>query len=454
MPKPTCPTNVIVFFTDQQRHDSLGLHGNPLDLTPNLDRLATEGTHLFNTFTNQPVCGPARACLQTGLYATANGAYRNGVLPDPSHKMLAHYFKEAGYQTGYIGKWHLADRGDGVGYVHPDQRGGYDYWLASNVLEFTSDAYRTDVFDNDGNRVRLPGYRVDAITDAAIRYIDRQQSNPFFLFVSLIEPHFQNHRDDYPAPDVYRERYQGRWTPPDLQALGGTSARDLGGYWGMCRRLDEAFGRLCESVKSLDLWDNTAILFTSDHACHFKTRNGEYKRSCHENSIRIPGALVGGPFQNGGRLPQLTSLIDFPPTLLDAAGIPIPSTMQGRSLLPLVQRHDNNWPDDVFVQISESQVGRAIRTSRWKYGVTAPDKNGWKDMNSTHYVEEYLYDLYADPYELTNLVGYESHRQLSGILRKRLIARMIAAGEPEPTIVAAPPIKSFQRRVEDDELRK
>ncbi|MCL2647548.1 MAG: sulfatase-like hydrolase/transferase [Phycisphaerales bacterium] len=451
---PNARPNVIVFFTDQQRHDSIGLHGNPLDLTPNFDRFATEGTHLFNTFTCQPVCGPARACLQTGLYATASGAYRNDVLPDPSHKMLGQYFHDAGYHTGYIGKWHLASR-ESMGPVAPEQRGGYDYWLASNVLEFTSDAYRCNVFDAGGKRVRLPGYRVDALTDAAIRYIDREQSHPFFLFVSYIEPHFQNHRDDYPAPDGYRERYQGRWTPPDLQALGGTSARDLGGYWGMCRRLDEAFGRLCESVKSLGLWDNTAILFTSDHACHFKTRNSEYKRSCHESSIRVPGALGGGGlFQNGGRLPQLVSLIDFPPTLLDVAGIEIPSTMQGRSLLPLVQRRADTWPDDVFVQISESQVARAIRTSRWKYSVTAPDKNGWKDMNSTHYVEECLYDLYADPYELTNLVGYESHRPLSDILRNRLITRMLAAGESEPTITPAPPIKSGQRRVENVELNQ
>src|ERR1035437_8743598 len=100
--------NVIVFFTDQQRFDSVGLHGNPLDLTPNFDRLAIDGTHLYNTFTCQPVCGPSRAVMQTGLYGTTTGAFRNSIPPDPSCKKLGQYFKDAGYQTGYIGKWHLA----------------------------------------------------------------------------------------------------------------------------------------------------------------------------------------------------------------------------------------------------------------------------------------------------------------------------------------------------------
>ncbi|MDA1192495.1 MAG: sulfatase-like hydrolase/transferase, partial [Candidatus Poribacteria bacterium] len=166
--------NVLVFFTDQQRWDTSGLHGNPLDLTPNFDRMARRGTHVAKSYTCQPVCGPARSCLQTGLYATQTTCWRNGIpLPDDS-KTLAHYFKDAGYQTGYIGKWHLYDSGV-AGPVPPDKRFGYDYWLASNVLEFTSDAYDTVMYDNDEQPVKLPGYRVDAQTDAGIRYIDANQ---------------------------------------------------------------------------------------------------------------------------------------------------------------------------------------------------------------------------------------------------------------------------------------
>ena len=218
-----------------------------------------------------------------------------------------------------------------------EQRGGYEYWLAANLLEFTSDAYDTLLYDTDGKPVQLPGYRVDALTDAAIRYVDSHQAEPFFLFVSYLEPHIQNHLDDYPAPDGYREQYTGRWMPPDLATLGGSSPQHLGGYYGMVKRLDEALGRLLDALRSLNLLENTVVLFTSDHGCHFKTRNAEYKRSCHESSIRVPTALCGPGFDGGGQIDALVSLVDLPPTLLDAAGLPIPPAMQGRSILGLLR---------------------------------------------------------------------------------------------------------------------
>jgi arylsulfatase A-like enzyme len=316
---------VIVFFTDQQRWDSAGVHGNPLELTPNFDRMSRLGTHVYHSFTCQPVCGPARSCLQTGLYATRTGCFRNGIPLPPDARTLAHHFREAGYQTGYIGKWHLAAEEP----VTQAKRGGYEYWLAANALESTSDAYRALVYDNENQPVLLPGYRVDALTDAAIRFIDRRKDQPFYLFLSFLEPHHQNHRDDYPAPEGYQERYLGRWIPPDLAALGGSTHQHLAGYWGMVKRLDEALGRLLDALTSLSLREKTVVLFTSDHACHFKTRNAEYKRSCHESSIRVPTALQGPGFDGGGQIRPLVSLIDLPPTLLDAAGLPVPEGMQG-----------------------------------------------------------------------------------------------------------------------------
>ncbi len=433
MPTP----NVIFFFTDQQRFDTAGVHGNPLDLTPNFDRMAANGTHLYNAFTPQPVCGPARAVLQTGLYATRTGCWQNGVALPPGQKTLAHYFGAAGYATAYIGKWHLADFGC-EGPVPYAQRGGYQTWLASNTLEFTSDAYRTSLFDDQGHEVHLPGYRVDALTDAAIRYIDANQERPFFLFLSFLEPHFQNTRDDYPAPEGYAERYTGRWLPPDLAALGGSAHQHIGGYYGMVKRLDEALGRLQDALRSLNLLENTILVFTSDHGNHFKTRNGEYKRSCHESSIRIPFAIQGPGFDGGGRVQKLVSLLDLPPTLLDACGLSVPAEMQGRSLLPLLRREAPDWPNEVYVQISESQVGRAIRTSRWKYSVCAPRMNGSEAGESGLYREDCLYDLLADPYELSNLVDHQGYVEVKEILRQRLLRCLAAAGETPPVIEPAP----------------
>jgi arylsulfatase A-like enzyme len=155
---------------------------------------------------------------------------------------LSHHFRGAGYTTGYIGKWHLADEEP----VTEPRRGGYEYWMGTDCLEFTSDAYEAYLYNNDNERVKLPGYRVDALTDVAIRYIDEHQEEPFFLFISYIEPHHQNHNDSYPAPDGYREKYTSKWMPPDLAALG-----------------------------------------LSDHGNHFRTRNKEYKHSPHESSVRV-----------------------------------------------------------------------------------------------------------------------------------------------------------------------
>ncbi|TLS53810.1 DUF4976 domain-containing protein [Paenibacillus antri] len=444
--------NILVFFTDQQRWDTTGLHGNPLDLTPNFDRLAAGGTFVKNAFTSQPVCGPARSCMQTGLYATTSGCYRNGI-PLPSElPTLAGQFRAGGYDTAYIGKWHLAETG--VEPVPIERRGGYRYWLAADVLEFTSDAYRTRLFDANNEPVDLPGYRVDACADAAIRYLDSRKSaqEPFFLFLSFLEPHHQNSRDDYPSPDAYRNRYVSRYVPPDLAALGGNAHQHLDGYYGMVKRLDDALGRIMDALKSLRMLDDTIVVFTSDHGCHFKTRNGEYKRSCHDSSIRVPLGFSGPGFRRRGTIDEMVSLIDLPPTLLDAAGLPIPETMQGRSLLRRLDTEAAPWPDDVFVQISESQVARAVRTKRWKYGVTAPDRHPYDDSGSDRYAEQFLYDLQADPYELTNLINQRSHRGVAEHMKERLLRRMAEAGEAVPDIVAYPDIVDGPRTVASEDI--
>ncbi len=232
-----------------------------------------------------------------------------------------------------------------------------------------------------------------------------------------------------------------------------TDSNTLPGYWGMIRRLDEAYGRLLDALKSLGLLDNTIVLFTFDHGCHFKTRNSEYKRSCHEASIRVPTVFTGPGLFAGGQLRELVSLIDLPLTLLDAAGIDVPSTMQGRSLMPVLRRQATEaWPDEVYIQISESEIGRAIRTRRWKYAVTAPGIDGHSAPWSETYSESFLYDLEADPYELNNLIGTVSHRPLCDRLQERLIARIVATGEPRLSITTVSLREGGQTRLTPEEL--
>jgi arylsulfatase A-like enzyme len=144
--------------------------------------------------------------------------------------------------------------------------------------------------------------------------------------------------------------------------------------------------------------------------------------------------LTGPGFDTGKPISRLVSHLDLPPTLLDAAGLPVPSEMDGRSLLPVVRGVPDPRPDDVLVQISESQVGRALRTPRWKYAVEAPGADGWATPAADRYVDSHLYDLDADPHELHNLVDSPAHRGVLADLRARLEERITEAGEARPII--------------------
>jgi len=446
--------NFIVFFTDQQRFDTLGLNGNPMGLTPHFDRLARKGTFFREAVTPQPVCGPARSCLQTGQYATTTGVHRNGPGLKPDSPKLAELFNKAGYDTSYIGKWHLSERSDtGPAAVPREDRGGYQQWLAANAVEIISGPYSARLWDDEDREVQLPGYRSDAMTDAAIRYLqDRaaKPDQPFLLYLSFLEPHHQNTDDSYPAPHGMERDYMGGWLPPDLQALGGSSARDWAGYCAMVKRLDDGLGRLMDALDSTGQADDTVVAFISDHGCHFKTRNGEYKRSPHESSVRVPFAIWGPKWNGGGEHTCPASLVDLAPTLLDTAGIAIPEAMQGKSLLPVKTGQSGHLPEESYIQFGDGGMspGRALRTSRWKYAVQAgEDFNG--EATAPEYTEICLYDLQTDPYELANLIDSPSHGAVRKQFRERLLSRILATGEPSAKIQPATPYEGFTQRTVD-----
>jgi len=233
--------NVVVFFTDQQRWDTVGAYGSPMDLTPNLDAAAEEGTLLANAISSQPVCAPTRGCLQTGQYATTHGVYRNwDTLPDAEH-LIARVFDRAGYETGYTGKWHLANTGADP--VPEGERGGYEYWRVADTLEYTSHPYEGILYDEHDDPVEFDGYRVDALTDMAIEFIERDREAPFFFTLSHLDPHHQNDMNAYVAPDGYAHEHRNPWAPPDLRGQPGNWHEELPDYYGICERLDECYGR-------------------------------------------------------------------------------------------------------------------------------------------------------------------------------------------------------------------
>jgi len=442
--------NIIFFFSDQQRWDTVGCYGQKLPVTPNLDRMAEEGVKFEYAFTCQPVCGPARACLQTGRYATETGCYRNDIAPFKPERYLAEYFNEAGYETAYVGKWHLAstggesstDIGPIMDYqtkaVPPELRGGYkDFWIASDVLEFTSHGYDGYMYDKDMNKREFKGYRADCTTDFALEYLRNKTSDhPFFMTISYIEPHHQNDHNTYEGPAGSDKKFENYEVPGDLIGTGGDWKEHYPNYLGCCNSLDMNLGRLRAELARLGLSENTIILYASDHGSHFRTRNAEYKRSCHDGCIRIPMVIHGPGFMGGKVVDNLVSLMDVPPTLLACAGIEKPNQMRGNTLQKIVMGDSSDWPEEVFLQISESQVGRAIRTNKWKYSVSAPDKNGQLDASSDRYVEEYLYDLEKDPHEKNNLVQDAALMNVRGELSGILKRRMAEAGEAVPVISA------------------
>jgi len=439
--------NILFFFTDQQRWDTLGCYGQELDVTPEMDRLASEGVRFENAFTCQPVCGPARACLQTGKYAAEVGVFRNNIALPIGEETIAHHLSEAGYEVGYIGKWHLASTG-GLGRedanfrekpVPPERRGGYkDYWLASDVLEYTSHSYEGHLFDADMKKVEFKGYRVDCLTDFALEYLrTRDRKRPFFLFLSYLEPHHQNDHNRYEGPVGSKERFKNFKVPGDLEGAEGDWRENYPDYLGCINSLDYNLGRIRGELQELGLSDNTVVFVTSDHGSHFRTRNSEYKRSCHDGCIRIPLIIQGPGFEGGKTVSQLVSLIDVPPTVLEVAGIEPPEGMHGRPLGELVEGKGGDWPQEVFLQISESHVGRAIRTKKWKYSVRAPGKDSAGNAESDYYVEDFLYDLEQDPHERNNLVREPSLAEVRAQLAEILKRRMREAGESEPKIERA-----------------
>lgn len=446
--------NIIFYFSDQQRWDTIGAYGQEMNVTPNLDGLAKTGTVFNHTFSAQPVCGPCRALFQTGRYPTGTGCYRNSIALPQNVKTLANYLEEGGYETAYIGKWHLASHGElekvpdedyTVTAIPLERRGGYTgFWRASDVLEFTSHGYDGYVFDENMNKREFKGYRVDCITDFAMEYLEQYDGEkPFFMTLSHIEPHHQNDRNHYEGPQGSKNAFKDFKLPHDLEVLGGNAREEYADYLGCCKSLDDNLGRLIVKLKDMGIYENTIIIYSSDHGSHFKTRNqdshlngyDDYKRSCHSACLRVPLIISGPGFNTGVRVDDLVSTASLPKTFLSMAGIDIGEAMIGEDLYDLIHTENKDRENIIFAQISESRVGRCVRTEEYLYSVHAPDKNGGSYMNSDTYVGEFLYDIKKDPYELNNLIDHPEYGKVRDKMALLLQEQMVIAGEEKPIII-------------------
>ena len=425
--------NIILYFSDQQRYDTINEN-----VTPNIDAMTDDSIFFDNAFTCQPVCGPARACIQTGVYATQNKCYINGISMDTDNdNTLAKILNRQGYNTSYIGKWHLAS--DTAGFkprmnvqksaIPQELRGGYnDYWLSADCLEFTSDIHGGYMFDKDNNKIEFKGIRSDCINDFAIDYIDKyDKANPFFLMISQLEPHHQNTANTFQCAEGDDKQFENMPYPQDLIGLKGNYEKEYARYLACCNRLDKNFADIIQKVKDKGIWDDTVVIYTSDHGCHFKTRNMEYKRSAHEASTHLPFIMTGGGLNKltsakkfiGKRFNGFISLLDLTATILDISGAKIPEEYQSKSILPMLE--NDKGRDHIFLQISESQLGRAIITDRYTYSVKKPLSFGLTKGSSKLYKEDLLYDNALDPAQHNNLIKNKDYKEIKSQLKKILL---------------------------------
>lgn len=445
--------NILFYFSDQQRWDTIGAYGQKLDITPNLDKLAQNGVLFEQAYTAQPVCGPCRALFQTGKYPTETNCFRNNIALPLDSKTVADYMYEAGYDCAYVGKWHLASDGElekapTIDYQHSaiplERRGGYKgYWRVSDVLEFTSHGYDGYVFDENMNKCEFKGYRVDCITDYALDYLDEYNyEKPFFLTISHIEPHHQNDHHCYEGPDGSKKKYNNYELPGDLKALKGNADEMYPDYLGCCRSLDENLGRIIEKLKEKGQFDNTIIIYASDHGSHFLTRNrddhlngyDDYKRSCHSACLHVPLIISGPGFRGGKRIKEIISTAGLPKSIVAMAGIDVGKNMIGEDFKKISDGNLEGHENVAYAQISESRIGRCIHTEDYLYSVYAPGINGGVQASSDEYEGDFLYDLKKDPYELNNLIHDQEYIEIQKKLAKKLKEEIVKAGEKEPVI--------------------
>jgi arylsulfatase A-like enzyme len=447
MPAANAPArklNAILIISDQFRWDCLGANRrNPLNLTPNVDAMARERTNFVHAITNQPVCAPSRACLFTGQYPNRHGVWRNGLRLPSDATTIARVFRSAGHTANNIGKWHLAPRKSRR--RHAWSRAAR---LSRRLRRFPGKVAtyesgrpgRTKAASGTVVETRFGLRTSTAWTSSPTASFDFPvvtRTSPFVLVVSYLEPHFENDCNCFVAPNGYAERYRNSFVPRDLSFFPGDRQQQLPDYYGCIARVDDNVGRLRQELSRLRIADRTIVACVSDHGCHFRTRNAECKRTAHESSIHVPLVVAGLRFKHSRAVHNVTGHVALAPTLLDAVAIAVPPGMQGRSAMPLVENGGSVAASgDVFVQISESMTGRALRTPQWTYVVVAPD--GKSQAAVSQHVEYHLYDLFADPHQLVNLAGRRETRDVASRLRERLLTRMAEAGEQPAHIEAAP----------------
>jgi arylsulfatase A-like enzyme len=411
--------NVVFLLADQWRAQDVGHAGNADVITPNIDTLAAESVSLTTAVSTCPVCCPYRASLMTGQYPLTHGVFMNDVPLPAAAVSIAEVFKSAGYDTGYIGKWHLDGRGRS-NFTPPERRQGFDFWRA---LECTHNYNNSLYYADDDVKRTWDGYDAIAQSREAQAYIRaRAAGKPFLLVLSWGPPHSPYHT----APSKYKAMFETKDiaprpnVPPELK---DQAKKDIAGYYAHIAALDDCVGWVRQTLAECGLADNTILVFTSDHGDMLCSQGARNKQQPWDESIRVP-FLIRWPAAFGPNARQIDMPFGTPdimPTLLGLCGLDVPATVQGRDHSPVLR--GKTGPDNdaalimcpqPFGQWTRKIGGREYRGVRTRRYTCARDLNGpWL-----------LYDNAADPYQLNNLVNKPEHadvqKELEAILTRKL----------------------------------
>ncbi len=444
--------NLVFVLVDQLRHDWLGFAGDMKAVTPHLDRLADEGVSFKNTVAVSPVCAAMRASLFTGKYTSSTGMVVNELRIHPDHTSIAHVFKKNGYETGYIGKWHLWANEAGN---HDDPKNasippgphrlGFDgLWKAYNFHHSNYDSY---YFEDSPEKLSYgeDAYEPEAQFDFAMDFIEEASShkNPFALFLCVGIPHppwrennvpqeyyemFRDETFDYPetwidVPDPYMDRDTDpeRWLKqikpqiPEWQRV----------YYAMVTSLDAYMGRLAHKLEELGLTENTLLVFTSDHG-EMMGENGRIQKMIfYDAAARVP-FLVKWP----GKIPAgmesdvLLNTPDIMPTLLSLLGLPIPKEVEGMDLSFSALGKAGKEPEMAFLQGMghtylwiDGAEWRAVRNERYTYATYLKDG------------KELLFDHQKDPCQIRNLVDDPGHKKIRDIMKSWMQKKMASLND-------------------------
>jgi arylsulfatase A-like enzyme len=433
--------NIIWIFGDQHRGQALGWQLDPNLSTPNLDRMAQMGLCSTAAVSGYPLCCPYRGALITGRYPHLTVPGHEYPL-QADQKTIAQVFRENGYHTSYIGKWHLGGfkERDGRAAFHiipPEMRGGFDRWIG---YENNNSQWDCWVHGGEGDAAfhyRLPGYETDALTDLLIDQLEEyaqagaiSRQPPFFAVLSVQPPH-----NPYVAPEEWMQRHtpgkiELRSNVPQIPGVVERARRSLAGYYAQIENLDWNIGRVLAALERTGLGDSTHILFFSDHGDMHGSHGQFLKTSPWEESVRVPFILYGCESVYAlrtGNVPLLVNHVDIAPTTLGLCGIPVPGWMQGfdYSAYRLGGNTTPEEPDSAFLQVViPTHHGDSIDRP-WRGVVT---RDGWK-----YIVLEgqpwLLFNLNEDPFEQRNLAFNTIYAAERRRLNDRLAAWIVDTGD-------------------------